>query len=95
MSFEEYLISELGENANLLSEEQKTYLQDNFDNMNSWSQTARNALDMQFRGKAGIDYTNDYEKAMSEMTRYATNLKATINQIKEIFGISEEQSIGR
>ncbi len=74
MSFEERLTKSLPNYEEILTSEDLIELRNIFDSAQVAYNRASNLLNKQLNNKVGLDYTNDYEKAMafgaSEMSRF-------------------------
>ena len=95
MGFEEYLTSQLGSHIDELSKEQVAEIRKLYDKLLIWQNTAEITLKKGLNNSAGIDYTNDYEKAMKQVGEASQELASKIKEYKDYFGIEEFEDASR
>jgi hypothetical protein len=89
MSFDDYLTSNLGTYKDDLNKEQVAFLKSLYDKLLIWQNTANIALQKGLDSKREVDYTNDYEKAMAQVSDASQKLAAAMAEIKQNYGIEE------
>ena len=90
--FEDYMSKEIPGYETLLDAEQLLPLKSTFaDWENAWKE-ADYCL-KHFNNTAGVDYTNDYEKAMKRTAIFGQKLQAAIDKLKEVYHIEKPEKV--
>ena len=92
MSFEEYMESKIPGYKEIVPEARIIQLKDAFDRKEAYDKEAKAYLS--YTSSAGIDYSNKFEKAMSNHSRWAMILESYVDQTKEELGIGTEEKTG-
>ena len=95
MSFEDYLSSNLGSYKDELSKEQLMQIKGLYDKLLIWQNTAQIAFKKGLDNKQNIDYTNDYEKAMEQVSTASQKLSSMMDDLKSSFGIENFEDSSR
>ena len=88
--FRDYMEKEVPGYNNLLDEKVVEELLNDYNKWETWKKTADVCMERGMNSNSGINYANDFEKAMEKAAIEGNNFKRNIDDIKEIYGIKSE-----
>ena len=83
-TFKDYLNEKLPNYEEVLDDETMAELKAIWDSAQKSMRSADYCLEMQFKGTAGIDYTNDFEKHNAESSRKMAELNNRIEELRAV-----------
>lgn len=94
MGFSSYIEREIQDFTNVLSAEEIKNLKKIFDEYKLYQDMSADILSKGLNSSADVDYTNDYEKALTKCGKLKSMLDFNINALKEKYNIQsvEENS---